>query len=127
VLQHRVNVVDTRDVADALLRALRSGTYGADIRVRGHNTSVVDLFALVCELAGVRAPRLSIPAEAGILPSLWAELGWALLGQPSPLPSLVTMLLCEQQWEPAESAHPLRPLTETARAAIDWYRKLGYC
>jgi dihydroflavonol-4-reductase len=127
VLQHRVNVVDTRDVADTLLRALRSGEYGADIRVSGHNTSVTELFALVCELADVKPPRWSVPAAAGILPTLWAELGWALLGQPSPLPSLVPMLLCEQQWELAGPARKLRPLSETARAAIDWYRKLGYC
>jgi dihydroflavonol-4-reductase len=127
VLQHRVNVVDTRDVADTLLRALRSGDFGADIQVSGHNTSVAGLFTLVCELADVRPPRWSVPAAAGILPTLWAEFGWALLGQPSPLPSLVPMLLCEQQWEAADSTRTLRPLTETARAAIDWYRKLGYC
>jgi dihydroflavonol-4-reductase len=127
VLQHRVNVVDTRDVADSLVSALRAAEYGSDIRVSGHNTSVADLFALVCELGEVRPPRWSVPAAAGILPTLWAELGWALLGQPSPLPSLIPMLLCEQEWEAAEPARTLRPLSETARAAVDWYRRLGYC
>ena len=127
VLEHRVNVVDTRDVADALLPALRGVEYGAEIRVRGHNTSVADLFALVCELADVRPPRWSVPAVIGILPALSAEFGWALIGRPSPLPSLVPMLLCEQEWEESAPPRTLRPLKETARAAIDWYRKIGYC
>jgi nucleoside-diphosphate-sugar epimerase len=127
VLQHRVNIVDTRDVADTLAHALHGADYGTDIRVSGHNTSVADLFALVCELANVRPPRWSVPAALGILPTLSAEFGWALLGQPSPLPSLVPMLLCEQEWETAVSTRTLRPLKDTARAAIDWYRKLGYC
>jgi dihydroflavonol-4-reductase len=129
VLQHRVNVVDTRDVADALASSLRRREYGRDIPINGHNTSVADLFSVVCSSAGVAAPRWSVPAAAGILPALWAELAWALVGRPSPLPSLVLMLLCEQDWEAPAGERPsaLRPLSDTARDALAWYRSLGYC
>jgi hypothetical protein len=42
------------------------------------------------------------------------------------------MLLCEQEWVEPESAQlelaaAPRPLTETARDTIEWYREIGYC
>ena len=97
-LQHRINVVDTRDVADTLVGALLEEAYGNPIAVIGHDTSVNDLFSLVCDLGGADRPRWSVPAAFGVLPALWAELAWGLVGRPSPLPSLVPMLLCEQEW-----------------------------
>ena len=87
-LQHRINVVDTRDVADTLVGALRGEAYGDPIAVIGHDTSVNDLFSLVCDLGGADRPRWSVPAAFGVLPALWAEFAWGLVGKPSPLPSL---------------------------------------
>ena len=57
---------------------------------------------------------------------------WATIGKPSPLPSLVSALLCEQQWlEPDPVLESLgvrsRPLSETTRDTVAWYRGLGYC
>ena len=127
VLQHRVNVVDSRDVADALVGALGDANYGTDIAVLGRNTSTEELFSLTCDIAGVDRPRLSMPAELGVFPALFAELAWAFVGKPSPLPSLVLMLLCEQQWADGSTARNARPLVDTVRDALTWYRGLGYC
>ena len=100
---------------------------GADIAVVGHNTSTEELFAVACDLAGVSRPRWSMPAELGVFPALFAELAWAFVGNPSPLPSLVLMLLCEQEWTDAPAVAARRPLTDTVRDALAWYRSLGYC
>jgi dihydroflavonol-4-reductase len=127
VLQHRLNVVDSRDVADALVGALRSASYGADISVVGHNTSTDELFSLACDLAGVSRPRWSMPAELAVFPAVFAELAWAFVGSSSLVPSLVLMLLCEQEWADSGPALTRRPLTETLRDALGWYRSLGYC
>ncbi len=127
VLQHRLNVVDSRDVADVVVGALRDASYGADVAVAGHNTSTEELFSVACELAGVSRPRWAVPAELGVFPAMFAELAWALVGNPSPLPSLVLMLLCEQEWTDAPMGAARRPLRDTVRDALAWYRSLGYC
>jgi dihydroflavonol-4-reductase len=131
-LQHRLNVVDTRDVANTLVSALESESYGSAIPVTGHNTSVSDLCCLLCELAGVASPKWSVPAALGVLPTLWAELAWGVVGRPSPLPSLIPMLLCEQEWtatDPSQTKLGCAPraLSATASDAIAWYRSIGYC
>lgn len=131
-LEHRLNVIDTRDLAGVLVAALEQERYGEPISVTGHNTTVRELFSLVCDLAGVQCPRWSVPAAFGLVPALWAELTWAVIDRPSPLPALVPMLLCEQEWVEPESAQlelaaAPRPLTETARDTIEWYREIGYC
>jgi dihydroflavonol-4-reductase len=131
-LDHRVNVVDTRDVARAAVAALGARKLGDEIHVVGHNTTVRELFGLVCAVGGAAEPAWSIPAAYAVLPALWAELGSSLLDQPSALPSLVVMLLCQQQWlEVGATQRELgaapRPLLDTVRDAIAWYRTMRYC
>lgn len=131
-VQHEVNVVDTRDVAEVTVAALAQDLSGAPLVVAGHNLSVRDLFAEFCAAANVRAPRWSVPAALGILPGLWTELAYTAVGMRSPLPALIPLLICEQQpIAPARGNPPAgivaRPLRETVRDTIAWYRHLGYC
>jgi nucleoside-diphosphate-sugar epimerase len=129
--QHRVNVIDTRDVAKSVAGAVHRGCYGRPLTLAGHNTTVEDLFSLVCESAAVARPLWKMPAALGVLPSLWAELAWATVGRKSPLPALLPMLICEQEWAEPEAAQrelggALRPLLDTIRDTLGWYRRIGY-
>ncbi len=131
-VQHRVNVIDTRDVARGIAALVEHAHAEKPISLIGHNTSVKALFADFCEIGRAQRPRWQIPAALTVLPSLWAELAWASIGRESPLPSIVPMLICEQQWrKPSVEQQQLgaapRPLQETARDTIAWYRRLGYC
>jgi len=136
VLRHRINVIDSRDLASAVatLAAGKSNgcTNGRTITVAGHNSTTDELLAALCRAGGVRAPQWGIPAALSIVPLLWTELMWAALGTSSPLPSLVPALLCEQRWlDPGavqgQPGRALRPLAETAEATVGWYREMGYC
>ena len=127
---HRLNIVDTRDFATAVVGAIESGYAKPALDVVGRNTTIDELFALVCELAGVPRPLLSLPAALGVLPSIWAEVAWAAVGRESPIPALLPMLICEQEWVDRKAPHPFgvepRPIRDTVRDTFEWYRRLGY-
>ena len=129
--EHRLNVVDTRDVARVLVSAVETGYSGSELTVSGHNTTVDGLFALVCESAGAARPMFKAPAALGILPSIWLEAAWSAAGRESPLPSILPILICEQEWlEPDAAQRELggapRPLADTVKDALAWYRRIGY-
>ena len=132
VLRHKINVVDTRDLACALATVLEGDHNRQKITVSGHNTTTDELLAQLCKSGDVAAPRWGFPAAFSIVPLLWAEAMWAGIGSTSPLPSLVSALLCEQRWvEPGGAQHQLnitiRPLADTVRDTVRWYRDIGYC
>jgi dihydroflavonol-4-reductase len=131
-LRHKINIMDTRDLAGAVATILETGIQGGTITMSGHNTTTDALLAKLCESGGVSAPRWGIPAALAIAPLLWTEVLWATVGSVSPLPSLVPTLLCEQRWVHMSTAQEelgvkLRSLAETAYDTVSWYRRLGYC
>lgn len=132
LVSRAMNVIDVRDVAAALLAALEQGRFGTSIALAGHDCRTDVLAARVCALAGASAPRLRVPARLAVAGVLWAEAGWALLGRSSPLPAIGPLLVLDG-YAMAPSAEQValgvrpRPLDETLRDAIAWYRGLGYC
>ena len=126
------NVIDVRDVALALRLAMEKKRFGHPIALAGHDCRTDLLARRVCALAGAASPRLRMPTRLAVAGTLWAEAAWAALGRPSPLPAIGPMLLLDGYRMPP-SADQLalgvvpRPLDETLRDAIDWYRRIGYC
>lgn len=131
-ISHKMNVIDTRDLARGITAAIHNRYYGQTLQLTGHNTSIDEMLSEIETISGVPAPRLRYPAALGVLPSYWAELMWASVGRPSPLPSLLPTLICEQDWiEISDPQRALgivpRPLNETLRDTVRWYQELGYC
>lgn len=131
-ISHKMNVIDTRDLASGIAAAINGGCYGQTLKLTGHNTSTDEMLSEIETISGVPAPRWRYPAALGVLPSYWAELMWATVGRPSPVPSLLPTLICEQGWvRPGDKQQALgivpRPLNETMRDTLRWYRDLGYC
>lgn len=131
-ISHKMNVIDTRDLAIGIAAAIRDGCYGQTLQLTGHNTSTDEVLSDIETISGAPAPRLRYPAAFGVLPSYWAELMWATVGRPSPLPSLLPTLICEQGWmKTSDQQQALgvvpRPLDETLRDTVRWYQDLGYC
>jgi dihydroflavonol-4-reductase len=130
--QHVVNIIDVRDVALAVALALATEQYGKPLLLSGHNLSIEALCSQICEIGGVQQPRFLVPAALSLLSSYVAELTLAVLGQRSPLPSLFAMLACEYEGVESHAVQRIlgvtpRPLAETLRDAVEWYRHLGYC
>ena len=132
LVRQPLNVVDVRDVACAARRVLEARVYGQPVPVAGHDCRADELAVAVCRLAGVPAPRRRWPARLVAGGMLSVEAGWALLQRPSPAPALGTLLVLDSHaMPPGDVQRRLgvlpRPLTETLRDALDWYREIGYC
>ena len=132
LVSRAMNVIDVRDVAVALRAALEQRRFGIPIGLAGHDCRTDALAARVCALASASAPRLRVPARLAVAGVLWAEAAWALLGRSSPLPAIGPLLVLDG-YAMAPSAEQIalgvrpRPLDETLRDSIAWYRGLGYC
>jgi dihydroflavonol-4-reductase len=121
-----VNAVDVRDVAQAQIQAAEVGGLGRRYILGGHNTTVRELASIAAEIAGQRKPRFELPL---ILVDMMVGLGTLI----PPLDRMGNHLRAVRQWRGYDTSkaqqelglHP-RPLEETLRDALDWYRLHGY-
>lgn len=118
------NVVDGRDVGLAHVRAAERAASGERIIVGGHNVDIADALRLAAEIAGVRPPRrsLSLRTTTGLLRAADALR--------LPIPATMRALPCWQPLNAEKGWRTLgfrpRPLDETIRDTIDWFRQNGY-
>ncbi len=129
---HVLNVIDVRDVAAAIVAALAAGRFGEPIALTGHNLSNELLYGWICELGGVRAPRLVAPATLGVIAAWWGEVAATAAGIRPPLPALAAMLtMLHDSFDLSAAQRDLgvtpRPLSATLADTIAWYRRIGYC
>lgn len=125
---HMVNLIDVRDAAFGLCAALAAQRWGHCIPLVGHNVTADQFAQRIHMLAGLHPPRYRVPAPVGASVLYFIEAGCAWLGRPSPMPSLGALLVCEgyeMEQSPAARALGLcpRPLDETLRDAVRWYRQ----
>ena len=129
---HVVNVIDVRDVAAGILRALEAKRWGEPILLSGHSLPINALNRWICELAGTRPPQRYVPASVAVAPACLAEGLSTLLGRPPSGTALAVLLTCHFDWVPISPAqHELglvpRPLSATLSDTVSWYRRIGYC
>jgi len=130
VARDPIGVVDVRDAAAALLAALERERFGRRHLLVGRRVEAAGLARLACELTGARPPALQVPAAWTIAPAWWLEAVLAPWGRDSPSPALIPLLVAAQASLPErgdETALGIepRPLEETLRDAVRWYRRVG--
>ena len=130
-MQHILNVVDVRDVAKALVRMLESEIYGQPTLLSGRNISVQTLYSWICEIGGVEPPSIALPSVPGSFSAYLAELLLSFGGIETPI-AIPAMLVSSHEWQPPCKAFlnlkiVTRPVFETLRDSVEWYRTIGYC
>lgn len=128
----RLNIVDVRDVAAAVMTAFSTGYYGEPIMLTGHTMSVEQLFQRICELGGVASSRIHGSAALAMPASFWMELALGLAGRKTPLPTLAMIFATLIEWAVPDETQARLKLTphslgETLTDSIEWYRRIGYC
>ena len=129
-----VALVDARDVAGAMIAAEAHGGRGERYLVAGRHLSMPEFLGLVERVTGVPAPRRTIP-----LPLLWtvaaASEAWARLTGRAVLLGLATVRLIAREAERTRFDHSrseralgltFRPVEETLRDEVEWYRTNGW-
>jgi dihydroflavonol-4-reductase len=124
VISAPMNFVDVEDVAAGHLLAARRGEAGERYILGGYNTTWPALIDRVAELSGIHHPVVVLPREFARVARIAESLG---------LPNLVVseaFELMAQDWRFSsdkakyELGYRTRPLNQTLRTTIDWYRQL---
>lgn len=116
--------IDVRDVAAAHLNAVERGRIGERYILSNHNMTLKDGLTLIAQASGRKPPSLHIgPRALNAIIAVGKYLPGGMIGH------LRTM----QFWQPlnngkavAELDLPSRPLADTLRDALTWFRVNGY-
>jgi dihydroflavonol-4-reductase len=123
--------IDVDDCAAGHLLAEEKGRVGQRYILANHNVTLNDLFDLIAKVAGVRAPVIPIPKDVASLISIGMEM-WADHVSHQEPPATYKALRYAQRFaffsnEKAkrELGLPTRPLEESIRRAVTWFRETG--
>jgi dihydroflavonol-4-reductase len=123
--------IDVDDVAMAHLLAEEKGRVGQRYILGNENVTLKELFERVGRVAGCKVPKLPLPAGIGATIALGMEL-WADHVTHKEPPATFKSLRYAQKnafFSNAKAKHelglPTRPLDESIKRAVDWFRAEG--
>jgi dihydroflavonol-4-reductase len=127
-----LNVVDVEDVALGHLLAAEKGRIG-ERYILGHaNLTLPQLFQLLEQVSGVKAPRLRIPYGCAYLSACVSELVARTITHKPPFVTLAGVKLSRKQMffnaskAMRELGFPQTPAVEALSKAVQWFRSHGY-
>jgi dihydroflavonol-4-reductase len=126
-----LNLIDVRDVADGLVRAMDRGEPGRRYLLGGENLTLLGLLEILSGLTGVPVPRWSVPYPVGLAVAVVSE-AWAdrVTGRP-PKATITGVRLTRRtmHFDARRSLEALglapRPVRESLADAVDWLRASG--
>jgi dihydroflavonol-4-reductase len=119
---------DVRDFADGAVLAAERGRSGERYLLTGENVTAEQLLQRAARIAGIRAPRWTLPTflAHGVIGAL--ELVSRLRGRPAPVTREVLQVFGRYAWYDATKARTElgwthRPLEQTLADTIEWLQK----
>jgi dihydroflavonol-4-reductase len=131
IIDGGTDIVDARDVAQAMIDAVESGKSGERYIVAGRYADVEDILKGLETVTGVPSPKMHIP-HGVIMAYAWAmEMYGRLTGKPILVSRQgVQTLLAKTDVDSAKAERELgatfRPLEETLRDEVEWYKQHSY-
>lgn len=122
------NCIDVDDVAAGHVAAEEKGRVGERYILGDHNVTMKEFFELVCDVGGVRAPRLQLPKAVGAAIALGIELWSDHVSHEEPRATYKSMRYAQRHawFDPTrartELGLPTTPLRTTIARAVDWFR-----
>ncbi len=126
VLDCTLNLIDVRDVALGLSRALEAGRTGKRYLLGGTNLSLLELFDLLSEITGRPAPRWRVPYPLGLAFAHASEFWADHVSGRSPRASVTGLRLARRlmHFDATRSLRELglvpRPIRESLSEAVAW-------
>jgi dihydroflavonol-4-reductase len=121
-------VVDARDVAQAMIAAAARGRDGEKYIVGGTYTTLAEVLAGLERASGVRGPRLRLPHGLAMAFATVSEAAARLTGRPllisrEAIRTMHAKLRLSSAKAERELGARFRPLDETLRDVVAWYRQ----
>jgi dihydroflavonol-4-reductase len=134
IIPGNFSIVDARDVARAQLQVLDRGRRGERYLAAGRNITVRELCELLEKVTGVASPKRKLPFALLYVVGAMEELKARLTGSKALLSLDSVRLLQREQGRTnfnheksiSELGLSFRPIEETLREEVGWYREHGY-
>ena len=127
-----LNMVDVRDIATGMRAAMRAGQPGVRYLLGGTNLRLIDWLTIVGRLVGREAPRYEVPYPVALLVAYASEWMADHVTGRMPLATVTGVKLTRHsmQFQAEKSREDLglssRPVEESARDAIAWFRQRNW-
>lgn len=131
LLDCTLNLIDVRDVAAGLIRAMERGQPGRRYLLGGENLTLIGVASILSELCGVPVPRWRIPYAAGLAVAYTSEFWSDHVSGISPKATVTGVRLARRimHFDPSRSLAELglvpRPIRIALADAVDWLRQTG--
>lgn len=128
VLNQLTCVIDVRDVADAIDRALSQEMYGQPIPLSGHNIGFSELVMRTAQLAGLpTVPPIPLEPSFAAASAFWMQMGCMAFGVAPPtalnfIPLILDVVPFSHSAEQAALGVEIHPLDRTLCDSIDFLR-----
>jgi dihydroflavonol-4-reductase len=127
-----LNVVDVEDVAFGHIMAAEHGRIGERYILGQANVTLLELFRLLEQVSGVKAPRFRIPYGVAYLAAYVSEFVARNLTHKPPFATLAGVKLSRKRMffdaskAVRELGFPQTPAVEALDRAVQWFRAHGY-
>jgi dihydroflavonol-4-reductase len=131
ILDAGSSITDPRDVANAMIRAVEHGRNNERYIVAGRYTELEQVFGMLERVSGVKTPKNKLPQWLLETMARVDELRAKLTNTPVKLPLIgIQTLHLKRSVSSAKAERELgatfRPLEQTLRDTVQWYRENGY-
>jgi len=126
-----LNIIDVADCARGHILAARKGRIGEKYILGNENLTLQRIFAMLGEITGLAAPRVRLPYTPILLAAYVNEAISRLTGKEPLIPLAgVQMARKFMFFDPSKAVRelglPQRPVVESLRTAVAWFRGNGY-
>jgi dihydroflavonol-4-reductase len=131
-LDAELNLIDVRDVADGMVRAMQLGRPGHRYLLGHENLSIREVFRLLAQLTGLPEPRWRVPYPLALAAAYISEFVADVFTHCPPAATVTGVKLTRRRmhFDPTRSLTELglapRPATDSLRDAVAWFREMGW-
>lgn len=131
-LDAELNLIDARDVADGMARALERGRPGVRYLLGAENWSVKSVFAELARLTNLPEPRWRVPYPVALAAAYVSELAADIVTGRIPAATVTGVRLTRRRmhFDPSRSLAELgltpRPVSGSVAEAVAWFRAVGW-
>jgi dihydroflavonol-4-reductase len=131
-LDAELNLIDARDVAEGMVRAMERGRPGRRYLLGHENLSIKQVLTLLARLTGLPAPSRRVPYPVALAAAYVSEFVADNFTHRSPAATITGVKLTRRvmHFDPRRSLEELglhpRPVAQSLADAVTWYREQGW-